>query len=126
MESEKSKLSTSAATKTLGMAAMLSVVNTVSHAFGQGQANSVVTDSEDDDDLSQTDEQTINEGASSSGKGNPWNEENLSQSKVRSPERSNPRKNRNPFLNISTATEQIEMRLRSRLTRKMARSSRVR
>ena len=118
MESEKSKLSTSAATKTLGMAAMLSVVNTVSHAFGQGQANSIVTDSEDDDDLSQTDEQIINEGASSSGNGNPWHEENLSQSKVRSPERSNPRKKPEPlfehFYSDGANRDEIEIEINTK------------
>ena len=73
-ESEKQKLrqdqaGPSAAASTLGMAAMMSVVSSV---FSNQGASSVVTDTDDEDQLSQ---------------GNVWEEANLNKSKVRSPKK---------------------------------------
>ena len=78
MESEKNKQSTSAAVSTLGVAAMLSAVNAVSQAFS-GPARSVVTDTDD-------------EGSDASP--SIWNEENLRNSQVRSPKKTDPAKPR--------------------------------
>ena len=86
MESEKNKQSTSAVASTLGMAAVLSAV---SHVFSSQGANSVVTDSEDEYQ-SQSHSQTEgggNESETDRRDENPWQENNLNKSKVRSPKR---------------------------------------
>ena len=69
MESEKTKQSTSAAASTLGMAAMLNVVTSV---FGNSEARSEITDSED-------------EFSQAIGEDNPWNEANVSNSTIKQP-----------------------------------------
>ena len=79
MESEKTKQSTSAAS-TLGMAAMLSVVNSVSQAFGGQGAGAVATDS--DDEFQSQQEEGDGSGEDDD---NPWSQRNLDKSRVRSP-----------------------------------------
>ena len=77
MESEKTKQSTSAAASTMGMAAVLSAV---SHVFTRQGASSNVSDSEDDF-------QSQTEDGNASDNENPWSEENLRKSKVKSPKK---------------------------------------
>ena len=71
MESEKTKQSTSASVSTLGMAAVLSVVNSV-FSSGEARPESVVSDSEE-------------EYSQAIGGDNPWNESNVSNSTIKQP-----------------------------------------
>jgi hypothetical protein len=82
MESEKGKqkASTSAAASTLGMAAMLSAVSNV---FSSANNDSSSQASESEDEYSQaTGDSTI-----TNDNDNPWNEENLARSQVKSPKK---------------------------------------
>ena len=71
MESEKTKQSTSASVSHLGMAAVLSVVNSV-FSSGEARPESVVSDSEE-------------EYSQAIGGDNPWNESNVSNSTIKQP-----------------------------------------
>ena len=81
-ESDKMKLkpTNSAATSTLGMAAVLSAV---SHVFSGG-ASSAITDSEDEYQ-SQCEENENGNALGSGSEENPWEESNLNRSQVKSP-----------------------------------------
>ena len=80
MESEKAKQSTSsAATSTLGMAALFSAA---SHVFSR-QSNEAITDSEDDFQS----QAEVGNGSENGGQSNPWNEANLRKSNVKSPKK---------------------------------------
>ena len=81
MESEKGKqkASTSAAASTLGMAAMLSAVSNV---FASANNDSSSQASESEDEYSQA-----TGGDSTITNDNPWNEENLAKSQVKSPKK---------------------------------------
>ena len=85
MESDKTKQSTSAAS-TLGVAAMLSAVSSV---FSSNDARRGSTVSESEDEYSQA-----TGGDSTITDTNPWNEERLSQSQVRSPKKTDSTKPR--------------------------------
>ena len=81
MESERTKQSTSAATSTLGMAAMLSAVSSV---FSNNTNDESSQNSESEEEYSQATGGDANLSSS-----NPWNNENLSKSQVRSPKKAN-------------------------------------
>ena len=81
MESERTKQSTSAAASTLGMAAMLSAVSSV---FSNNTNDESSQNSESEEEYSQATGGDANLSSS-----NPWNNENLSKSQVRSPKKAN-------------------------------------
>ena len=83
MESEKGKqkASTSAAASTLGMAAMLSAVSNV---FSSANNDSSSQASESEDEYSQA---TGGNSTITNDNDNPWNEENLAKSQVKSPKK---------------------------------------
>ena len=85
MESEKGKqkASTSAATSTLGMAAMLSAVSNV-FSSANNDSSSQASESEDEYSQATGGNSTITNDTEDD---NPWNENNLSKSQVKSPKK---------------------------------------
>ena len=81
MESARSKQSTSAAATTLGMAAVLSAVSSV---FTNNKNDESSQNSESEEEYSQA-----TGGDNTPSTNNPWNEENLNRSQVKSPKKAN-------------------------------------
>jgi hypothetical protein len=108
MESEKTKQSTSAsaAASTMGMAAMMSVVNSV---FSKGDpssaASSVVSDSEE-------------EYSQAIGNDNPWNDSNVSNSTIKQPKSSNELKALFKYTHEGAVRDEIEVEILTKNDRK--------
>ena len=116
MESEKGKqkASTSAATSTLGMAAMLSAVSNV-FSSANNDSSSQASESEDEYSQATGGNSTITNDTDND---NPWNEDNLSKSQVKSP-----RKRPAPLFEHYYSDGAMPMKLKSSSTRKTAESS---
>ena len=102
MESEKTKQSTSAAASTLGMAAMLNVVTSV---FGNSEARSEITDSED-------------EFSQAIGEDNPWNEANVSNSTIKQPKNNDDLKPLFEYKHDGAIRDEIEIEILTKNGRK--------